>query len=314
MMDSETAVFRQIVFMEALTTSSWKKYFPHLLNAGITTTEDLLETSDGILDTLKQNIPLAPLERLKTLKKNLMKIKIQHNYSFTTSLSDNNFFDHYEFVPQFTCEQYLVDIPMNNIVSEIQRATNKSANIDYSGLTKHQAIFIALYCQEAPDHNSSFYYLANEFLRKRNEQLVCMRSALYLLESGLRSLPSVKGVTWRGMNTAPDLRKFIVGQMVCFTGICSTSIDKDQTLHFMEVPPQVGIHKRTLLKLHMSNGVSIQKWSRYEQEQEVVASFCSRWKVIKIEQNYDELFDSIGPFRCDYYVELRQLHSEPLFR
>ena len=313
-MELESAVFKQIVFKEALTTSSWKNYFPHLLNAGITTVEDLLETPEETLNSLKYNIPQAPLDRIKTLKENLLKIKLQRNNSFTTSLSENNFFDHFEFVPQFTCEQYLVDIPMTNMASEIEKATKKIATIDYNGLTKHQAIFIALYCQEALDQNKSFYYLTNQFMRERNEQLICMRPALYLLESGLLSLPPIEDVTWRGMNTAPDLKKFVVGQTVCFSSICSTSADKDQTLHFMEVPPQGATHKRTLIKLNMLTGVSIAKWSRYEHEQEVVASFCSRWKVVEVKQNHDELFDSVGSYRCDYFIELRQLHSEPLFR
>jgi hypothetical protein len=313
-MEPETAVFQQIIFMEALTTPSWKKYFSRLLEAGIMTVEDLLETSDEILDTLRHNIPSAPLERVKILKQNLIKIRLQRNNSFAAPLNENNFFDQFEFVPQFTCDQYLTDIPMINVISEIEKATNKIATIDYNGLTKHQAIFIALYCQESTDPNNSFYYLINQFLRERNEQLVCMRSALYLLESGLRRLPPYKDVTWRGMNTAPDLKKFVVGQTVCFSTLCSASIDKDQTLQFMTVPPRSGTPKRTLFKLYMSSGVSIQKWSCWEREQEVVASFCSRWEVIKVEQNRDELFDSVGSYHCDYYIELRQLDSEPLFR
>ncbi|CAF3792762.1 unnamed protein product [Rotaria sordida] len=229
-------------------------------------------------------------------------------------LSENNFFDQFEFVPQFTCDQYLVDVPMNNVTVEIEKATNKVAMMDYDGLTKHQAIFIALYCQESSDPNCSFYYLINQFMRERKDQLLCMRSALYLLESGLRSLPPIEDVAWRGINIAPDLKKFVVGRTVCFSGICSTSVDKDQTLQFMKVPPRLGIHKRTLFKLHMLNGVSIQKWSPWKQEQEVVASFCSCWEVIEVEQNQNEFFDTIGPYHCDYYIELRQLPSEPLFR
>jgi hypothetical protein len=116
------------------------------------------------------------------------------------------------------------------------------------------------------------------------------------------------------MNFQPDLRKFVVGQTVCFTGICSSSTDKDQTLLFMGTSPREGMHKRTLFKLHMIHGVSIQRWSCYKHEQEVVASFCSRWKVIKVEQNYEEIFDSLGSYNCDYYIELQQLDSKPLFR
>ena len=313
-MESERDVFQQIIYMEALTTPSWKKFFRHLQDAGITTTEDLLETSDEILDSLKQYIPAAPLGRVKALKQNLMKIKLQRNNSFATPLGENVFFDQFEFVPQFTCDQYLTDIPMNHIPSELSKANDKITTIDYSGITKQQATFIALYCQESSDPNSSFYYLTNLYLRERRQQLVCMRSALHLLESGLRSLASIADVTWRGMNIAPDLKKFVVGQTVCFTGICSTTLDKDQTLQFMEVPPRSGVLKKTLFKLHMTNGVSIQKWSRFEREEEIVASFCSRWDVLRVEVNHNEFFDSVGLYHCDYYIELRQLHSEPLFR
>ena len=313
-MTAETAVFQQIVFTEALTSSSWKKCFPYLLNAGITTVEEFLDTPDEIFDDLKKNILPTPLARIKTLQQNLIKIKQKHNNSFSTPLSENSFFDRFEFFPRFACEQYLSDVSIHNMKPEIEKATNKIATIDYNGLTKHQATFIALYCQESPIPNSSFYCLVNQYLRERKEELVCIRPALYLFETGLRSLLPIQAITWRGMNTAPDLKKFIVGQKVCFTGICSSSLDKDQTFQFMEVPPRLGIHKRTLFKLDMSNGVSIQKWSCYAREQEVVASFCSRWEVIEVEENRKELFDSIGPYTCDYYIELRQLPSEPLFR
>ena len=313
-MDTGTAVFQQIVFAEALTTSSWKKCFPHLLNAGITTIEELVETPDEIFNELKKNILPTPLARIKTLQQNLIKIKEKHNNSFSMPLSDNGFFDHFEFVPQFTCEQYFGDIFTSSMNPDIEKATNKIATIDCNPLTKHQSTFIALYCQESSVPNSSFYYLVNQYLRERKEELVCIRPALYLLESGLRNLSPIQDVTWRGMNTVPDLRKFIVGQTVCFPGICSSSLDKDQAFKFMEIPPQGRIHKRTLFKLDVSNGVSIQKWSCYAQEQEVVTSFCSRWEVIKVETNRLEIFDSIGPYTCDYYIELRQSSSEPLFR
>ncbi len=113
-MESECNVFQQIVFMEALTTPSWRRYFRNLRDAGITTTEDLLETSDETLDGLKQYIPAAPLGRIKILKQNLIKIRLQRNNSFAAPLGENTFFDQFEFVPQFTCDQYLVDIPMKN--------------------------------------------------------------------------------------------------------------------------------------------------------------------------------------------------------
>ncbi len=314
MMEFESPVLKQILFSEALKTPNWRRYYPYITNAGILTTEDLVETSDEILDGLKEKIPPIPLERVKTLKKNLVKIKLQRQNSFSTPLSENEFFDRFQFVPQFTCDQYLTDISMNNIQSEIEKATNTVLSTDYNGLTKHQAIFIALYCQESSSPNNSFYYLINQFLRERKEQLICIRSALYLLESGLRRLPLIEDVTWRGMNIAPDLNKFIVGKTVCFTSLCSTSLHKDQTLQFMEVPPKSGILKKTLFKLNMSNGVSIQKWSCWKREAEVVALFSSCWNVLKVEQDHEEFFDSIGPYHCDYYIELHQLDNEPLFR
>jgi hypothetical protein len=289
-MESESAVFKQILFSEALKTPNWRRYYPCIINSGILTTEDLVETPDEILNNLKENIPPIPLERVKTLKQNLVKIKLQRQNSFTSPLNENEFFDRFQFVPQFTCDQYLTDISMNNIQSEIEKATNTVLSTDYNGLTKHQAIFISLYCQESSCQNDSFYYLINQFLRERKEQLICIRSALYLLESGLRSLPPIEDITWRGMNTAPDLNKFIVGKTVCFTGLCSTSTDKDQTLQFMEVPSKSGILKKTLFKLYMSSGVSIQKWSYLKREAEVVALFSSRWNVLKVEQDHKEFF------------------------
>ncbi|CAF1417015.1 unnamed protein product [Adineta ricciae] len=312
-MEAETAIFQQIVFTEALTTPNWRRYFSYLSDAGIATIEDFLETSNSILNELAKNIPSAPLNRIRTLRDNLIKIKSQCNNSFTEELGAISFFHQFEFIPHFTCEQYLADIPMENTESEIRQAKNKITTIDYTGLTKYQAIFIALYCQEASNQNRSFYYLTNQFLRERNEKLICMRSSLFLLESGLRSLPSIREITWRGMNTAPDLGKIIVGKTICFTGICSTSRDKNQTLCFMNVPPNAGLHKRTLLKLYMTHGVSIQQWSCYQFENEVVASFCSRWKVLRVEQNRDETFDN-GVYHCDYYIVLHQLSNEPLFR
>ena len=73
-MDSQTAVFQQIVFWEALTTAHWKKYFRFVTDAGITTMEDLLETPDETIANLKKNILEGPLDRLMHWKKSLMKI------------------------------------------------------------------------------------------------------------------------------------------------------------------------------------------------------------------------------------------------
>ncbi|CAF1290739.1 unnamed protein product [Adineta ricciae] len=314
-MNSQAAIFQQILFSEVLTTANWKKYFRFVTDAGITTVEDLLETQDETIANLKENIPEGPLDRLMHLKKNLMKIKLQCNSSFTNPLSAIQFFDQFEFVPQFTSQHYLADSSMRNVESEITKATTKIEGDEYSGLTKQQVIFIALYCQESSEPNGSFYHLINRLLRERNEKLLGLRPALFLLESGLRSLPPIEDITWRGMNTAPDLRKFVVGNIVHFIGICSTSLCKDQTLRFMDTPPPTNIHKRTLFKLRMNNGVSIQQWSCFPNEQEVVASFCSRWEVIRVEQDHEELFHSIGTtYQCDYYIELNQLNSEPLFR
>ncbi|CAF1253564.1 unnamed protein product [Didymodactylos carnosus] len=133
-----------VMFMEAWKTSSWRKSFPMLIDAGVSTIEELLATPP---ETLKQlSIPPVPLERLIKLKQNLNQMRIQTNNCFLQPLHQNQIFDKFEFVPQFTYEQYLADIEMSDKTKEIEQAINKVIDVGPDPMTKQQQQLYSLLC------------------------------------------------------------------------------------------------------------------------------------------------------------------------
>ncbi|CAF1188936.1 unnamed protein product [Adineta steineri] len=310
-MDSSRRILQHVLYAEVLTTPSAQRYFSTLIEAGVTSMEEFLSIQDddwGIFE-----IPKMIKTRLQQFKKRFTNMQTQRNSSFSQPFQHNEIFNHFEFVPQFMCEQYFLNVPMENVTSQLKIAIDTVAECGHDGITEHQAIMIALYCQEAHDKVNSFYYLLNKCLRERHQSLIGLRPAIYLFDSALRTLPKFNGITWRGVNIAPDLTKFIVGKEVCFAGICSSSTDKNKALEFMDVSPRQGIHKHTLFKMYVNAGIFIQQWSCMKHESEVVTPFCSRWKIVSIETDRNESFDYIDSYHCDYIVELEQIEGELLF-
>jgi hypothetical protein len=310
-MDSSTEIFRRILYAQVLTTPNRQKYFSTLTEAGVTSMEELLLMENDDWDIL--DIPKLIKNHLQQFKKRFVNMRLQRNNSFLQPFQRNEIFNRFEFVPQFMCEQYFIDIPMENINNQLKEAIDTVKESGHDCITEHQAVMIALYCQEAKNQVNSFYYLLNKCLRERQEVLVGLQPAIYLLDSALRTLPKFNGITWRGMNVAPDLTKFIVGKEVCFAGICSTSTNKNNALSFMDISPRDGDHKCTLFKMHVNAGVFIQQWSCMKDECEVVTPFCSRWKVISIKIDQNESFDYIDAYHCNYIIELEQIEGELLF-
>lgn len=310
-MDSSTRTFQLILYAEVLTTPNAQKYFFTLTDAGVTSMEEFLLIEDE--DWNMFDIPKFIKSRLQQFKKRLTNMTLQRNNSFSQSYQDNEIFRDFEFVPQFLCEQYFIDISMTDVSDELKKAINTVKEYGHDGITEHQAIMIALYCQEATNQTNSFYFLVNKCLRERQQNLIGLRPAIYLLDSALRTLPKFNGITWRGVNFAPDLTKFIVGQELCFAGICSSSTDKNGTFYFMNISPRSGPHMHTLFKMHVNSGVFIQQWSRIKNENEVVIPFCSRWKVLSIETDRRESFDYDDNYLCNYFIELEQIEGELLF-
>ncbi|CAF3334074.1 unnamed protein product [Rotaria socialis] len=310
-MDSSTKIFQRILYAEALTTPNWKRYFSTLTDAGVTSMEEFLSIEDKDWDVFE--IPILLKTRLQQFKTRFTNMQLSRNNSFSQPFQHNEIFNNFEFVPQLMCEQYFIDVPMNDIAIQLPKAIYTVEKSGHGGITEHQAIMIALYCQEGTGQTNSFYYLLNKCLREREQNLIGLRPAIYLLDSALRTLPKFNGITWRGINVAPDLRKFIVGQEVCFAGICSTSTDKNKALYFMDISPPSRTHKHTLFKMHVNAGVFIQQWSCIKDESEVVTPFCSRWKVLSIKTDQNESFDDIDDYHCDYIIELEQIEGELLF-
>ncbi|CAF2105725.1 unnamed protein product [Rotaria magnacalcarata] len=277
-------IFKSLLEREFI-YDEWKSYVSKVFDAGILSTEILMDTPRKMISRL-QSIPQAPLDRLIKLATNLFEKTVKNlNNTYSQPLSSNRLVTDFEFVPAFTYLQYLKSTPLTDKENELKRTIAKVDNIDYAtgGLLKHEAVFLALYCQESSNRYSCF-----------------------------RHLPSIETVAWHGMNTAPDLSKFQIGGTVCFSGIYSSSTDKDVAATFMEIVPRSSDHKRFLYKLNIKKGNSIKAYSSFEDEKEVVVGFCSKWEVLSVETNKYELF-SFGEYQCDYFIELQQLDSEPLF-
>ena len=314
-MSQEQKIFEQILYNQVLTIPEWHIFSSVIFDAGICSVNALIAVNESTLNNLK--IPEGPLDLLKNFQKQLKFAgeRAHDTKGFSQPLSANSIIQNYTFVPCFSPVDYIRDIPtMPDKEDQIKTAIEKVISVGTENLTVHQAIMIALYCQEGQNPDVSFYQILNRALRERTNDFFSFLPSLYLLDSGLRSLPPVEKTTWRGQNRAPDLNKFIVGNVVCFTGICSTTEDKSATLAFIEkTPPKGFVHSRTLFKLNMKQGYSIQQWSPINSEQEIVARFCSRWRVLKVNINHRENFEYIGDYLCDVYIELQQLDYEPLF-
>ena len=306
-------IFRRTLEREVFKHEEWKPYTLRVLNAGITSIEIFAQTSDELLDKLE--VPTAPLVILKDLRRTLSDFNTKTcNNSFLQPLSQNRLIADFQFVPQLTYEQYLHGLPISDIDTALIASVRKVNSIDLTryGLNEHEAVFLALYTQESGD--DSFYSVVNRTLRERHGSLFLeLRPALFILDSAFHRLSSSETISWRGMNIAPDLSKFQVNRTVCFTQITSSSTEKDATLKFMEAAPRRGEHKRTLFKLHMREAISTEIFSDFEDEKEVVAGFCSKWKVLAVETDKMEEFPFCGPYHCDYFIELEQFESESLF-
>ncbi|CAF4806302.1 unnamed protein product [Rotaria socialis] len=308
-------IFKSLLEREVFIYPDWKPYVSKVFDAGILSTEILMDTPREVISRL-QSIPQAPLDRLLKLATNLLEMTVKNlNSTYSQPLSSNRLVTDFEFVPAFTYLQYLKSTPLTDKENELKRAIAKVDSIDYAtdGLLKHEAVFLALYCQESSNRCESFYTVVNRAVKNRDsENFLNSRSALYILDSCFRHLPSIETVAWHGMNTAPNLSKFQIGGTVCFSGICSSSTDKDVAATLMEMVPRSPDHKRTLYKLNIKKGNSIKTYNAFGDEKEVVVGFCSKWKVLSVETNKYEIF-SFGEYQCDYFVELEQLDSEPLF-
>ena len=314
-MDQEEIVFKKILIAQVFVVPQWEPFISVLSRAGICSVNALAVTPDRTIDNFE--IPKAPLDLLKDLKQQLKMISERNHITntFSQPLAENSIIRDFSFTPCFEPVDYIRDIQeMTNKEAQVKMAVEKVNETEIGTLTRHQAIMIALYCQQGTSDQVSFYYLVNRALRERSHDFVFFRPSLYLLDSGLRSLPSTAKITWRGQNYAPDLHKFVVDRIVCFSGLCSTSEDKNATLLFMQkIPAPAVTHSRTLFKLIMVQGYSIRCFSCLPNEKEVVSGFCSRWRVVKVEMNHLEDFGPVGNYRCDVYIELQQLPSENLF-
>ncbi|CAF1968248.1 unnamed protein product [Rotaria magnacalcarata] len=265
-------IFKSLLEREFI-YDEWKSYVSKVFDAGILSTEILMDTPRKMISRL-QSIPQAPLDRLIKLATNRFEKTVKNlNNTYSQPLSSNRLVTDFEFVPAFTYLQYLKSTPLTDKENELKRTIAKVDNIDYAtgGLLKHEAVFLALYCQESSNRCESFYTVVNR-----------------------------------------ALRTFQIGGTVCFSGIYSSSTDKDVAATFMEIVPRSSDHKRILYKLNIKKGNSIKAYSSFEDEKEVVVGFCSKWEVLSVETNKYELF-SFGEYQCDYFIELQQLDSEPLF-
>ncbi|CAF1626953.1 unnamed protein product, partial [Didymodactylos carnosus] len=72
--------------------------------------------------------------------------RIQTNNCFLQPLHQNQIFDKFEFVPQFTYEQYLADIEMSDKTKEIEQAINKVIDVGPDPMTKQQQQLYSLLC------------------------------------------------------------------------------------------------------------------------------------------------------------------------
>ncbi|CAF4151582.1 unnamed protein product [Rotaria magnacalcarata] len=207
-------IFKSLLEREFI-YDEWKSYVSKVFDAGILSTEILMDTPRKMISRL-QSIPQAPLDRLIKLATNRFEKTVKNlNNTYSQPLSSNRLVTDFEFVPAFTYLQYLKSTPLTDKENELKRTIAKVDNIDYAtgGLLKHEAVFLALYCQESSNRCESFYTVA---------------------------------------------------------------------------------------------------YSSFEDEKEVVVGFCSKWEVLSVETNKYELF-SFGEYQCDYFIELQQLDSEPLF-
>ncbi|CAF1968267.1 unnamed protein product [Rotaria magnacalcarata] len=175
-------IFKSLLEREFI-YDEWKSYVSKVFDAGILSTEILMDTPRKMISRL-QSIPQAPLDRLIKLATNRFEKTVKNlNNTYSQPLSSNRLVTDFEFVPAFTYLQYLKSTPLTDKENELKRTIAKVDNIDYAtgGLLKHEAVFLALYCQESSNRCESFYTVVNRAVRNRDsETFLNSRPALYI--------------------------------------------------------------------------------------------------------------------------------------
>ena len=195
----------------------------------------------------------------------------------------------YEEKPGFSLEDAVQ--PLVNIVHGVERmasiAKEECENIRENRLSLDQAAALRLYTMESQPQENSFYYILNETLRKndRNDLNQWIRY-LQLIRTALNGLLSEYGPVYCGAKG--DLRKnYSEGKIITCQGFisCASSIDVLENAEFLG-----SRETRTLFSIESTSGKNIRKYSRIDDEDEILLPPGRQFHVGKCDTQSDGVY------------------------
>eukprot|EP01004_Peranema_trichophorum_P006441 NODE_525_length_2637_cov_27.056881_g449_i0.p1 GENE.NODE_525_length_2637_cov_27.056881_g449_i0~~NODE_525_length_2637_cov_27.056881_g449_i0.p1 ORF type:complete len:615 (-),score=109.69 NODE_525_length_2637_cov_27.056881_g449_i0:166-2010(-) len=204
------------------------------------------------------------------------------------------------FVPNKSCRSYVKDMAESflktnvpNIYEIIEACSGfVENNKEDLTLSTNMKFALALFSYNIPTNNSSqnFYYQMNRFLRTRiNEMTILWRPYLYFLFEAFYKLEKVNGILYRGMpreGSGDVLSKYNDGDTVHWSAFTSLTSNERVAADFAG---KGGI----IFRVKCRNGRSINKYSMYPTEDEILVSPNSKFIVYE-EAHTEELISSFG--------------------
>lgn len=176
--------------------------------------------------------------------------------------------------------------PICNLLPELKRfarlAKRHCTYPNEHDLTKDEAAAIYLYTMDMSDE-TRFTRRLNETLRAENRSDVRpWFPYLKLLDSAVSKLPTFKGIVWGGTNTDVS-QAFKSNEKITWWSItsCSTTVSVIQS--FFGTSTQ-----STLFKIECVNGKSIEAYTCYPNENEIILMPGSTFQTISDPLNYDD--------------------------
>ena len=156
------------------------------------------------------------------------------------------------------------------------------------GLTKDDAAALAMYTFDfgVKHYESNPFRLINKDLVTRSkESLKRIRGLLYLVMSALRKLPRVTGRTlYRGVRKDAniDQKHYAEGSVITWSAFSSTSPDMNTTKAFLAKGSEDGKAAGTLFIIEKGWGYSMQPYSLFPNEEEILMEPERKFKVTSV--------------------------------
>jgi hypothetical protein len=178
-------------------------------------------------------VPVVPSSRVSTLGNRMF----DDSVSASLPLPPANLFDaSYVPVPARECLRGVGLWDHDNVIEWCERFVDEHVDWRGQGVTRDQALALVLYTFDmGPDHtHDNIYVRVNRALRERKpDEVARWRHFIWHLVSGLRALPAVSCVVFRGIDVSVA-DKHTKGKRISWNSFVSTTTTEDTAKDFMK--------------------------------------------------------------------------------